>query len=44
LEENLGAADFQLTPQDLAEIERTLSKVTVQGDRYPTHLVAGVGR
>ena len=44
LEENLGAAGIELTSKDLAEMESTLSKVTVQGDRYPAHLAARVGR
>ena len=35
LEENLAAADVTLTAADLAEIERALATVTVQGDRYP---------
>jgi aryl-alcohol dehydrogenase-like predicted oxidoreductase len=38
LEENLGAADLTLTSDDLAEIETTLAKIDVQGDRYPAHL------
>ena len=44
LEENLGAADVELTPADLREIEHALSAVTVQGDRYPPHLAQLVGR
>ena len=44
LEENLGAADLVLTAEDLQEIEDALSGVTVQGDRYPAHLMARVGR
>ena len=44
LEENLGAADVDLTPDDLREIENALSSVSVQGDRYPAHLQARVGR
>ena len=44
LEENIGAAHVQLTADDLREIENALSKVTVQGDRYPAHLAARVGR
>ena len=44
LEENLGAAALELTADDLAEIERALAKVTVQGERYPAHLAARVGR
>ena len=44
LEENLGAVALELTADDLAEIERALAKVTVQGERYPAHLAARVGR
>ena len=44
LEENLGAADIELTPDDLREIESAASQITVQGDRYPPHLAARVGR
>jgi aryl-alcohol dehydrogenase-like predicted oxidoreductase len=44
LEENLGAAAVELTPDDLRTIESIVSKVTVQGDRYPPHLAARVGR
>ena len=35
LEENLGAADVQLTSGDLREIEEAASKITVQGERLP---------
>jgi aryl-alcohol dehydrogenase-like predicted oxidoreductase len=35
LEENLGAADVVLTPDDLREIESAASKITIQGARYP---------
>jgi len=44
LEENVGAAAVGLTSGDLSEIEGVLAKVTVQGDRYPAHLQARVGR
>jgi aryl-alcohol dehydrogenase-like predicted oxidoreductase len=44
LEENVGAAGVLLTPEDLRDIERTLSKVAVQGARYPEHLQKMVGR
>ncbi len=44
LEENIGGAAIELTAQDLQEIETALSGVTVQGDRYPAHLQARVGR
>ena len=38
LEENLGAADVELTKEDLSEIESAASKITIQGARYPEHL------
>ena len=44
LEENVGAAEVALTPDDLREIDGALAKITVQGDRYPPHLQARVGR
>ena len=44
LEENIGAADVELTVEDLREIERAVSAVTVQGARYPEHLQKLVGR
>jgi aryl-alcohol dehydrogenase-like predicted oxidoreductase len=44
LEENLGAATIMLTTADLGEIETALSQITVQGDRYPAHQQAMIGR
>ena len=44
LEENIGAAAVELTAEDLDDIEAALSGITVQGDRYPAHLQARVGR
>jgi aryl-alcohol dehydrogenase-like predicted oxidoreductase len=44
LEENIGAAEVELTPGDLREIESAASKITVQGARYPEHLERRVGR
>jgi aryl-alcohol dehydrogenase-like predicted oxidoreductase len=38
LDENLAAADVELTADDLREIDTAASKITVQGDRYPEHL------
>ncbi len=35
LEENIGAADVALTANDLAEIERAASQITIHGARYP---------
>jgi aryl-alcohol dehydrogenase-like predicted oxidoreductase len=44
LDENLGAAAVELTADDLREIERAASKITVEGARYPEHLQRLVGR
>jgi aryl-alcohol dehydrogenase-like predicted oxidoreductase len=44
LKENLGAADVELTAEDLVRIRSALGEVKVEGDRYPPHLAARVGR
>ena len=44
LEENLGAAEVELTADDLREIEEAASKITVEGARYPKHLQERVGK
>jgi aryl-alcohol dehydrogenase-like predicted oxidoreductase len=44
LEENLGAAAIQLSPDDLQEIDRAASQIEVHGARYPEHLQKLVGR
>ena len=44
LEENLGAAELNLTHEDFREIEIAASTITVQGARYPEHLQKLVGR
>jgi aryl-alcohol dehydrogenase-like predicted oxidoreductase len=38
LEENIGAAAVELTPNDLREIDSAASKITMQGARYPEHI------
>jgi aryl-alcohol dehydrogenase-like predicted oxidoreductase len=38
LEENIGAAAVQLTPDDLRQIETALLPIEVQGERYPEAL------
>jgi aryl-alcohol dehydrogenase-like predicted oxidoreductase len=38
VEENIGAADIDLTPDDLSEIDEAASKMTVEGARYPEEL------
>jgi aryl-alcohol dehydrogenase-like predicted oxidoreductase len=35
LEENIGAADVELTPDDLREIEGAAAQITIHGARYP---------
>ena len=44
LEENLAAASVALSPVDLADIETAFAGIKVEGDRYPAHLQARVGR
>jgi len=38
LEENIGAAAIELTPDDLKEIDAAASKIHVEGERYPENL------
>jgi aryl-alcohol dehydrogenase-like predicted oxidoreductase len=35
LDENVAAADVELTPDDLREIEVAAARITIQGARYP---------
>ena len=44
LEENLAATDVRLTREELRDIESTVGRVEVQGDRYPADLQERVGR
>src|SRR5712671_5015517 len=44
LEENLGAVNIQLSPEDLRELDTAASKIPVQGARYPEELQKMVGR
>jgi aryl-alcohol dehydrogenase-like predicted oxidoreductase len=44
LDENIGAAAVELTPDDLREIDGVASKIPVQGARYPEHLEQLTGR
>jgi len=44
LEENLGAVNVQLSPEDLRELASIASKIPVQGARYPEELQKLVGR
>jgi aryl-alcohol dehydrogenase-like predicted oxidoreductase len=44
LEENIGAVNVQLSPEDISELEMAASKIPVQGARYPEELQKLVGR
>jgi len=44
LEENIGALEIELTPEDLREIESAASMIQVQGARYPERLEQMTGR
>ena len=44
IEENIGAAAIELTPDDLREIDSAASEITVQGARYPEHVEKMTGR
>jgi len=44
LEENIGAANVELSPDDRREIDGALAKVEIQGARYPERLQKLVGR
>ena len=44
LEENIGAAAVELTPDDLREIDEAASQITIHGARYPESLERVTGR
>jgi aryl-alcohol dehydrogenase-like predicted oxidoreductase len=44
LEENVGAAEVELRADDLRDINDAVSKITVEGARYPAHLQQRVSR
>jgi len=44
LDENIGALAIELTREDLGEIESAISRIAVQGDRYPRDLKEMTGR
>lgn len=44
LEENIGAVQIELTPEDLHEIEGAASRIEIQGARYPEKLEQMTGR
>lgn len=44
LEENIGAVELELSPDDLRQLETAAAKIPVQGARYPEELQRMVGR
>jgi len=44
LEENIGALNVELSPEDLRELQTAASKIAVVGARYPAELQKMVGR
>ena len=40
LEENAAAADVELSPDDVAELDNAISPEAVSGDRYPGEMMA----
>lgn len=44
LEENIGAARVELTPEELRDISSAVAQIPVQGARYPEHLERLTGR
>jgi aryl-alcohol dehydrogenase-like predicted oxidoreductase len=44
LKENVAATDVALSASELGQLDAVLSQIEIQGDRYPPHLAARVGR
>lgn len=44
LEENLGAANVVLTPDDLTILRKALAAIDIEGERYPPEFLAITGR
>jgi aryl-alcohol dehydrogenase-like predicted oxidoreductase len=44
LEENIGAASFELTPEDLQRIEAAVTQVQIQGARYTAQMQKTINR
>ncbi len=43
LEENLAAAEIELTASDVAELDDAAARIQVEGERYPEHLMKTTG-
>ena len=44
LEENVGAVDLKLSPDDLARIDEVAPKGVASGDRYPANMMSTINR
>lgn len=44
LEENLGAVEVELTPEERDDLNDTLSKIEISGERYPAEYANRVGK
>jgi aryl-alcohol dehydrogenase-like predicted oxidoreductase len=44
LDENIAAANLELTPDDLRDIDQAAAQIPIQGARYPAHLQSVVNR
>jgi aryl-alcohol dehydrogenase-like predicted oxidoreductase len=44
LDENIGAADVELTTSDLGEIEGAAARIPIEGERYQPQQLEAVGR
>lgn len=44
LEENLGAVDVKLSPEELSDLNDALSKIEISGDRYPAEYANRTGK
>ncbi|MCM3022340.1 aldo/keto reductase [Heyndrickxia ginsengihumi] len=44
LEENLGAAEVELNPEELRDLNDALSKINISGERYPAEYANRVGK
>lgn len=44
LEENLGATEIKLTPEELSSLDSALSGIRISGDRYPAALANRLGK
>jgi aryl-alcohol dehydrogenase-like predicted oxidoreductase len=44
LEENLRSIDLEFTPEEWRDLNHAVSKIKLQGDRYPTDQEKQVGR